>query len=498
MYLVDLIQAQNLTINAVDDMLRDGVVSYTVTFVAESDDPNWNNVEAPVTLVNQDNEAGLFFRLSTAPSVPIDNIMTMEGTTGQQALGTALTVAPTGNVTVGVTITGDSDEIMLVNSSLTYTPASHVRGFIPFTVGDDADADGDRPYAFELEVTASADTANYPIGRVFRLPGINRDDETPDADTDAPTLTSTMLEGNTVTLTYSEDLDPTSVPSPVAYTITPSDSTLDNVSIEGTNVTLTFSTTTITNLTYAVPSANQVQDLAGNPAAGFTNRAIGGLSVTITDDAAGDTANIADGDITFTFTWSEEVTGFAISDIRVVGGAIGTLMTVSADVYTLVVTPSPDTNADTITITVAADGVMATADNSRLNLEGMHTLPYDTMAPTPTIDAVVATDNIINAAERTATVPVTGGIASDTTTVTLCAGATTATDPTCGDGTLYTTTPTTGTTWSYTLTTADITALGDVDVTLTVIGPADAAGNQAVSAGRDITIDTMAPTTPTH
>ena len=122
-------------------------------------------------------------------------------------------------------------------------------------------------------------------------------------------------------------------------------------------------------------------------------------------------------------------------------------------------------------------------------------ITIDTMAPTtPTIDAV-STDNIINAAERTATVPVTGGIASDTTTVTLCAGATTATDPTCGDGTLYTTTPTTGTTWSYTLTTADITTLGDVDVTLTVIA-ADAAGNQAVSAGRDITIDTMAPVFP--
>ena len=53
------------------------------------------------------------------------------------------------------------------------------------------------------------------------------------------------------------------------------------------------------------------------------------------------------------------------------------------------------------------------------------------------------------------------------------------------------------TTWSYTLTADDISAIGNRTVMLTAIA-ADAAGNTAVSAEISITVDISAPTRLGH
>ena len=58
------------------------------------------------------------------------------------------------------------------------------------------------------------------------------------------------------------------------------------------------------------------------------------------------------GDITATFTFSEDVTGFATDDVTVTGGTKGTFTATSATVYTLAVTP--DGGADVV-VTVAAN-----------------------------------------------------------------------------------------------------------------------------------------------
>ncbi len=58
------------------------------------------------------------------------------------------------------------------------------------------------------------------------------------------------------------------------------------------------------------------------------------------------------GDITATFTFSEDVTGFVTDDVTVTGGTKGTFTATSATVYTLAVTP--DGGADVV-VTVAAD-----------------------------------------------------------------------------------------------------------------------------------------------
>ena len=58
------------------------------------------------------------------------------------------------------------------------------------------------------------------------------------------------------------------------------------------------------------------------------------------------------GDITATFTFSEDVTGFATGDVTVTGGTKGTFTATSATVYTLAVTPDGGAN---VVVTVAAN-----------------------------------------------------------------------------------------------------------------------------------------------
>jgi methionine-rich copper-binding protein CopC len=84
-------------------------------------------------------------------------------------------------------------------------------------------------------------------------------------------------------------------------------------------------------------------------------------TVVITDDEAG-TGNVAGGDITYTFTFSEAVTGFTAADIAVLNGSKGTFTAVSSTQYTLVVTPTPGFEGN-VTVDVAATAANDAAGN---------------------------------------------------------------------------------------------------------------------------------------
>ncbi len=162
------------------------------------------------------------------------------------------------------------------------------------------------------------------------------------------------------------------------------------------------------------------------------------------------------------------------------------------------------------TVLLKADGVqIATATLTDLNIaqgyitlnsptlsEGAHAIsavivdqagnisnPYpsvsvtvDTTPITPSAINRVATDNIINLAEKTAGVTLSGTIASGSTNVTVEGNNATVT----------------GTSWSYTLTVDDYTAMGEGAETIDVV--VTAANSTTATSTRDITIDTIAPT----
>ncbi|WP_265733752.1 Ig-like domain-containing protein, partial [Acinetobacter baumannii] len=109
---------------------------------------------------------------------------------------------------------------------------------------------------------------------------------------------------------------------------------------------------------------NTYTDLAGNLGTGDVLDGTDGFVVDIipptlaitTDDlalAAGETANI-------TFTFSEAVTGFDVSDIAVVGGTLGALTTTDNITWTAVFTPDGTGTAPSISV----------ADNTYTDLAG--------------------------------------------------------------------------------------------------------------------------------
>ena len=96
-----------------------------------------------------------------------------------------------------------------------------------------------------------------------------------DDDVDAPVRLDATVEDAALVLRYSEALDETSVPLPGVFTVhvegTPRG--ISAVAVDGTRVTLTLASAVMrgekVTVTYTVPSANPIRDLAGNAAGGL-------------------------------------------------------------------------------------------------------------------------------------------------------------------------------------------------------------------------------------
>ncbi len=93
-------------------------------------------------------------------------------------------------------------------------------------------------------------------------------------------------------------------------------------------------------------------DAAGNASERTVTLAIADIdeidpALAITDNAAGS----VDGDVTFTFTFSEAVTGFGAEDVHVTNGNAGAFVRIDEKTWTLQVTPSANTTG-TIGVTV--------------------------------------------------------------------------------------------------------------------------------------------------
>ena len=128
-------------------------------------------------------------------------------------------------------------------------------------------------------------------------------------DNTAPTLAAmnpAVVDGATLTLTYSEALDTNSVPASSAFSVTVAGSTraLANtspVAISGSAVTLTLASAVTAGQTvtvsYAVPTNNPIQDAAGNDADALTNQAV-------TNNTAPGISGVADATVAENVAWT--------------------------------------------------------------------------------------------------------------------------------------------------------------------------------------------------
>src|SRR5690606_7656346 len=129
---------------------------------------------------------------------------------------------------------------------------------------------------------------------------------------------------------------------------------------------------------------------------------------SVTDDIADASLNVADASSTVTFTFSEAPAGFTAGDIPVTGGT-PTGLTATGDPLHRTATFTADAGYEgTGTVTVTAGSYTAAAANP--GSTGGDTVTIDTQAPTPsiTLAANITADDIINAAEAGAQIPVTG------------------------------------------------------------------------------------------
>lgn len=249
----------------------------------------------------------------------------------------------------------------------------------------------------------------------------------------------------------------------------------------GNAYTLVVTPTPNANGTIAVDvPAGVATDIAGNPnmAAAQHTQAFDTRqpSLVITDDVSEPTAT---GLVTFTFTFSEAVTGFTASDVTVAGGTKG-VFDGSGTTYTLAVTPTPNTDAGTITVSVPAGAATSATGNPNL-AAGPHTQAFDTKPPTLIIEDNFSEDTATGAVIFTFefSEPVTGFTASEINVI----GGTKGTFSGGGD--------------TYTLTVIPTPNTDDGVITVNVPAGAasDTAGNLSLAAGPHTqAFDTKPPT----
>jgi uncharacterized repeat protein (TIGR02059 family) len=139
----------------------------------------------------------------------------------------------------------------------------------------DGTTDGTR-YVEEVQsyIYSSLDTAV-----AIRTPGTDAPN-----DIAAPVVSSAVVSGTSLTITFKDDnsLDATNKPAATAFTVSGTDATVSSVAMDATNktVTLTLSKSVLSSdnikVSYTDPTTGNdtaaVQDAAGNDAASFTNR----------------------------------------------------------------------------------------------------------------------------------------------------------------------------------------------------------------------------------
>ena len=297
---------------------------------------------------------------AAAPTVGITGVPPKINSTGALTATFTFSEAVTGFVTGDVTVTGGTkgafsgsgDEYTLV-----VTPAGSANVVVTVAANSASDGNNTGP-ASAVSATAIWDAAAPTVGITGVPPKIN------------------STAALTATFTFSE-----AVTGFVTGDVTVTGGTKGAFSGSGDEYTLVVT---------PAGSANVVVTVAANSATdGLNTGPASAVSATATWDAAAPTVEIggvpskinSTTPLSATFTFSEDVTGFATGDVTVTGGTKGAFASTSARTYTLAVTPTSGSN---VVVTVAANSAT----------DGLNTGPASAVSATATWDAAVPTVTI--------------------------------------------------------------------------------------------------------
>jgi hypothetical protein len=379
------------------------------TNVAASATQAFNTDTTPPTVAISDTTG------PTVTAAPVTfNFLWSEAVTGFGAQPADLTVTG-GSITTPLSGSGTS-------YSMVVTPTPGVNGgtiSVSVPAGAASDLNGN-PNPASAVATQAYDTL-APVAAIS--------DNVPGATATGP-VTFTVSFGETVTGFLDDDLTVTGLAA---------GSTVGPVTATGTAGQFTVLVTPAASSSGTINFA--VRAGAATDAAGNTNAAAAATQAYNTDSSPptlvisdGTPATVTNAPVTFTFSWSEPVTGFVASDITLDGGTITTPLSGSGDTYTMTVTPTANASG-TITVTVPAGA--ATDASGNPNATGASgSQPYDRVAPT-----VAITDNRPEAVTNqpvtftfTTSEPVTGFDATDVSVT----GGTVTTALTPAGGNVYT------------------------------------------------------------
>ncbi len=288
--------ACTITGDVADDAITDGssaqvfVIAWTATNSAGSDTGTYT-----LTVNAQ----------TSAPMATVSGVAFTS--TGPYALGEAIEVTVTFSENVIVT---DTPAIALTVGSTARTAAftsgsGSANLVFAYTVAArETDANG---------VSINANALTTPDSSAIQNAANTDADLTHDAvaaetthavDTAAPTLTGATVNGNSMVLTYNEDMNPSSTPANAAYTIAVSGTdtapTVTGTTISGASATLALSAAVTRGLTVTVsyaPGSAPLQDTAGNDAAALATRSVTNATTVpantiYTDDVIPATLNV--------------------------------------------------------------------------------------------------------------------------------------------------------------------------------------------------------------
>lgn len=225
---------------------------------------------------------------------------------------------------------------------------------------------------------ASAVTSGQTVNMDYTVPGsnqikdlagnnaalfTNRSVTNNTADTTAPSVSSASVNGSSLTITFNESLGTSSVSSASSFTVKVDGNTrtVNSVSISGSTVTLTLSSAVTSSQTvtvdYTVPGTNQIKDVAGNSAAGFTGRSV--TNNTGLDTTAPTVSSAAVNGASLTITFNESLNSSYVPTTSAftvkVGSDTRSISSVSVSGTTVTLTlASAVTGSQTVTVDYTA------------------------------------------------------------------------------------------------------------------------------------------------
>ena len=455
------VTAGGLTKNVTSD--ADG--AYTVTFT-ETDIAQVGQGNISVSVTSNRN-GGRVSETSTSslqidtisPDAPLINSVTADNIISASEVSSILTGDAEANSTLVLTVAGDAKTIVVAeNGTWSYTlTASDItamgEGAETLTLSTtDSFGNVSETTSFVLSVDTIAPTAPT-IADATADNVINSAEQT-------STLSGTAEAGSSVSLSLGGLIKSLTADANGAWTydLTAADVTAmgegaEDITITATDAAGNTSTTTTKAIAVdtvaptaptmadatadnVINSAEQTSTLSGTAEANASiSLTLGGLTKALTADANG--------------AWSYDLTA---ADVTAMGEG-------AEDI--------------TITATDAAGNTSTTTTKA---------IAVDTVAPTAPTMADATADNVINSAEQTSTL---SGTAEANASISLTLGGLTRALTADANGA-----------WSYDLTAADVTAMGEgaEDITITAT---DAAGNTSTTTTKAIAVDTVAPTAPT-